>query len=90
MRTIWKWRLDQMENVTRISVPAYTRFVAAEVEPDSVIAIWGECDSVDHLVMRDIYVVETGALRTKDALWVATVRSISGMFVWHVYAGPER
>lgn len=90
MRTVWKWRLDQMDDVTTIKVPRGTRFLHAGVEPDSVIAVWGEVETVGQdSVHREVYVVDTGQEVPARTEYLGTCRSVSGVFVWHIYVGPE-
>jgi hypothetical protein len=87
MRVIWKWVVHG--DSARLSVPRGTRFVAAGVDADGNVAIWGDCDPDLEMVKREVYLIDTGVRVPVEAVHVGSFLSPSGVFVWHIYAEPE-
>lgn len=84
MKTIWKYRLDDINNgYLTVEIPGDSRIVMVDNDPEGIPSMWIELNSAAPVCTRRFVIRGTGHTIQADLEYVGSW--IAPPFVWHLY-----
>jgi len=89
MTQIWKFQLKE-HGIQSIEMPHGARVLSVQVQPNTGVMVWAECDPDNAKHVRWFNVVMTGQpFHASDWRFIATLQLHGGEIVLHVYERAE-